>query len=219
MTTLLQELDEVLAKVSRASCGPWVWSSNGNIVPFGYPHGADNFEIAAVYSEHDDDATPPANAEAIIALRNLFLTSAPQIRAALALEAKLNDGWVLVPREPTQTQFDAGFKACEKQYHNEYLDDQFKKTIAIYQAMLNAAPPAGKEVVRDWNEGDDIPPGSLNSPSPSILQATCWDIDWIIRQLDQPEKAAKGQLRGMDAIKFVAERCHSKLKEEQDDAH
>lgn len=48
--------------------------------------------------------------------------------------------WVMVPRVPTHEQFEDGFKACEKQYGAEPLDDYAGKTNAIYAAMLSARP-------------------------------------------------------------------------------
>jgi hypothetical protein len=62
MGDIHDDLREVMGLLGRATPGPWEWSVNGNIVPI--PYG--DTEIAAVYSEHDDDRAP-ANAEAIIA--------------------------------------------------------------------------------------------------------------------------------------------------------
>jgi hypothetical protein len=59
---MLGEVERLRELLAKATPGEWRWSTNGNIVPTPYT----DTEIAAVYSEHDDD-TEPANAAAIIA--------------------------------------------------------------------------------------------------------------------------------------------------------
>lgn len=65
---------DLVALSEKATPGPWHWSKNGNIVPDGYfkDHWTKpDMEIAAVYTERDDEDAP-ANAEFIIALVNWF---------------------------------------------------------------------------------------------------------------------------------------------------
>ena len=85
-------LEYVMTLVEAAAPGPWLWSENGNIVPEQY---TDDCEIAAVYSERDDDGCP-INASAIIGAvnwlrangRNMLAAAIPQQPTAeLAVEA------------------------------------------------------------------------------------------------------------------------------------
>ena len=65
MTPAPISADRLRELLDKANGLPWRWSENGNIVPLGYPHGEWDFEIAAVYTERNDDEAP-ANAELII---------------------------------------------------------------------------------------------------------------------------------------------------------
>jgi hypothetical protein len=78
MTPTAQALAEVVALAELATPGPWRWSENGNIVPEPYT----DVEIAAVYTERDDDLAP-ANAELIIAAVNFIRTHGPALLAQL----------------------------------------------------------------------------------------------------------------------------------------
>lgn len=73
----LDQLEYVMTLVNAATPGTWLWSDNGNIVPEKY---TDDCEIAAVYSERDDD-TCPINASAIIAAVNWLRQYGPAIIA------------------------------------------------------------------------------------------------------------------------------------------
>lgn len=76
---IAKDLGEVARLLEKATSGEWRWSINGNIVPEPYT----DTEIAAVYSEHDDD-TMPANAAAIIAAVQFLRTHSEEIAGALA---------------------------------------------------------------------------------------------------------------------------------------
>lgn len=65
---------ELLALSLAATSGDWRWSENGNIVSDTQDSDAE-FEIAAVYSEHEDDSEP-ANSAFICALVNWFRANA-----------------------------------------------------------------------------------------------------------------------------------------------
>lgn len=56
--TAQQQLVELLATSAQASKGPWRWSENGNLVEASYDGTDETQEIAAVYTERDDDAEP-----------------------------------------------------------------------------------------------------------------------------------------------------------------
>lgn len=75
MPNLATELARVMALLEKATPGVWRWSVNGNIVPEVY---SNDCEIAAVYSEHDDDREP-ANAAAIRAAVNFLRQHGPDI--------------------------------------------------------------------------------------------------------------------------------------------
>lgn len=75
MPNLATDLARAMELLEKATPGPWRWSVNGNIVPEVY---SANCEIAAVYSEHDDDREP-ANAAAIRAAVNFLRFYGPYI--------------------------------------------------------------------------------------------------------------------------------------------
>lgn len=60
--------------------GPWMWSDNGNIIPEKYTQDC---EIAAVYTDRDDDCAP-VNASAIIAAVNWLRKNGPALLDAAA---------------------------------------------------------------------------------------------------------------------------------------
>jgi len=82
------ELEYVMTLVDAAAPGPWLWSENGNIVPEQY---TDDCEIAAVYSEREDDGCP-INASAIIAAVNWLRANG---------RAMLGSHFVSIPVEAT----------------------------------------------------------------------------------------------------------------------
>jgi hypothetical protein len=82
---MIERLEQLAAK---ATPGGWRWSDNGNIVPHAYPHAEWDFEIAAVYSERDDDDAP-ANAEYILAMHEALpylLSIAKRVAGAPVVE-------------------------------------------------------------------------------------------------------------------------------------
>jgi hypothetical protein len=74
MTTPLVQITELIELGKKATQGNWRWSENGNIVTDKPNRGCDA-EIAAVYTERDDDDAP-ANAEFIVALVQWFRSNA-----------------------------------------------------------------------------------------------------------------------------------------------
>lgn len=83
------------------------------------------FQLQQVVQFDDGDTPQPAQADTTPAAHGV------------------GDGMVVVPVVPTSAMFDAGFKACEKQYGAEQLDDMVGKVTAIYVAMLQAASAPG----------------------------------------------------------------------------
>ena len=77
-------LRELLA---RATPGEWRWSENGNIVT-DMPLPECDPEVAAVYSEHDDDSEP-ANSALICAMHNALPALLTELDAARARIAEL----------------------------------------------------------------------------------------------------------------------------------
>ena len=67
---------------------------------------------------------------------------APQIRAALELQAKLEQGFVLVPREPTEQMRRVLYRTRSGFGHDYMTREQASE---IWIAMLKAAPPAQGE--------------------------------------------------------------------------
>jgi hypothetical protein len=57
----------------------------------------------------------------------------------------VGDGMVVVPREPTQAMFEAGFAATEKQYSSDPMSDMTSKVTQTYRAMIQAASAPGGE--------------------------------------------------------------------------
>lgn len=82
-------LSEVLALLEKATQGEWRWSMNGNIVPQEYTQDC---EIAAVYTEHDELNTEPANSAAICAAVNFLRQHGPTLLAALSTPSSEGDG-------------------------------------------------------------------------------------------------------------------------------
>lgn len=76
---LVEALNTTLAILDKATPGWWHWSANGNIIPTEY---VQDCEIAAVYSDRDDDSAP-ANAQAIITAVNFLREHGRQAAAAL----------------------------------------------------------------------------------------------------------------------------------------
>ncbi|MEF2147749.1 hypothetical protein [Aquilutibacter rugosus] len=77
--------------------------------------------------------------------RARFLVAyAAEIRAALELKARMVDvGWVLVPREPTETMLQAADDAIRTAQIDTPHGKLVREPTSIrYAAMLNAAPPA-----------------------------------------------------------------------------
>lgn len=82
-------LSEVMALLEKATPGEWRWSMNGNIVPQEYTQDC---EIAAVYTEHDELNTEPANSAAICASVNFLRQHGPALLAALSTPSREGDG-------------------------------------------------------------------------------------------------------------------------------
>lgn len=86
-------LEYVMTLLDGATPGPWMWSDNGNIIPEAY---SQDCEIAAVYTNREDDAAP-VNASAIIAAVNWLRKHGRTLRAADNCDAA---GVQTVKREP-----------------------------------------------------------------------------------------------------------------------
>lgn len=70
-----------------------------------------------------------------VLLASLFLqTHAPEIRAALELQAKLEQGFVLVPKEPTPEMMEMGVRMFGRPEFNA------QSISTVYRHMLKAAP-------------------------------------------------------------------------------
>jgi hypothetical protein len=92
-------LRDVIEALDRATPGPWNWSENGNLLgdmPNGYDESK---EIAAVYTELDDDLEP-TNSLAIRLSVAFLRTHADTLRRALATLAAVEAAPVveLLPR-------------------------------------------------------------------------------------------------------------------------
>lgn len=75
---LLDELEGVVRLMEAATQGEWYWNEHTANLVTDHPDDGQEFEIAAVYSEHDDDREP-ANSAAICAAVNFLRTHAPAL--------------------------------------------------------------------------------------------------------------------------------------------
>lgn len=74
--------------------------------------------------------------------------AAAYIRAALELQAKLEQGFVLVPREPTPEMMQMGVRMFGRPEFNA------ESISTVYRHMLKAAPPAQGEVSPSMKKHD-----------------------------------------------------------------
>lgn len=125
---------DLMALSAAATQEKWWWSENGNIMA---GEGFDSAEVAAVYTEREDDLAP-ANAEFIIALVNWF-RSQDWTRPSLSAQA-VGDGWVLVPREPTDEMIDAFMDEEVRQSRLPQNAFLLSPRADKYRAMIGAAP-------------------------------------------------------------------------------
>lgn len=94
---LLDELEKIVALSEKATKGEWYWNEcTANLVT-DHPGDGQEFEIAAVYSEHDDDREP-ANSAFIAASVNFLRTHAATLAdMAKRLEAAERDAAKFAP--------------------------------------------------------------------------------------------------------------------------
>lgn len=69
-------------------------------------------------------------------------TCSRTLRAMLAFAQQAPEGWVLVPREPTEAMLDAGAE-CDGSFSRK---QAYETTEAIWSAMLDASPSVGEGV-------------------------------------------------------------------------
>lgn len=133
-------LEYVMTLVDAAAPGPWLWSENGNIVPEQY---ADDCEIAAVYSERDDDCCP-INASAIIAAVNWLRANGRSMLSAAqgAKTGGASGGWAIRVVDGDLMVSDPGCR-IGAMYPSPTARPLSERLLhALASAMLDAPPPA-----------------------------------------------------------------------------
>jgi len=92
----------------------------------------------------------------------------PALRAALLASPAVPDGYVLVPREPTEAMLsEGGDELCDSNAHSYP-----NLARAVYDAMLSAAP---KPPTQGWQPIDE------NTPSAAHFLVTYWhECEWIV---------------------------------------